>query len=1079
MIHFYFFNCFFFITFLSCVRWCNPRLQPKRETRGVSRSKCGDLITATIPVSWAISIIISESADAIDYYDGFNTTELIVGIRAYQWGWEYYYPKDIDLKYSVKPNYNQFLGNSLKYEKKSDLSLNHNKMFNMLKKNNFNNNSNISVDLISPSFSKNNFFKTNNLNKTTYSLDSSFKNITKYSKLDFSENFQRKNNSKNLNNFSLSLKNKYDKNNFKVIREYNLINLKSFLKANESILDLSVFKKINKKIQKLDQSVDFLNKDYQNNNLNNQMFNFFIKKKILLNTKFFFKNSDKNIYNIYMLGANKFVGVDQTNSIPLANQFFKKTINFDLVTKVNKIEKSDVLLDSNLFRKKLKNHLFNESNSPFTIQENAYRSKINSSYVTPLAKLNSPFLDSSIENTFLKKSNKTILFVDTQLSTHVKNLWVKHFSKNNSSTFFLRMKEFKNSTFKNPLSSFFLYQDYDFLNKEYNKLFDFISYRQNINLLEVDNNKYKEKLYTPSFIEIVEFNTQKSKKKIDSLLSTKHSTNPIQFIIQNNRNKINLNFLNIDNNHIMFSFKLQNLVLNSYSTIKNTHAYFTKNTKNIFLSNEFFLQNYSFFYYINSYKLFKGSSFLGLNNFIKKTNNATSNEFFWNNKINLRQSAAELTADYKSLQKVYKLRFDDNRSHLSVKSISNSFNKQLDLNSGQTKFDTILTKNSNKVFSVKFFNTEKLNSNFESQYLFNLTNNYTFDLPFLMSLQSDQSRYIWFDWFARWSKYEVQQASLAKLGLYGLPKFDKTIEYGSNGQTFVDSENYLSRLMIKRKNYFVTSRFSPVFFETNKNLNSLSNYLNNNSISSKTTLLFLKNNKINFQQDAFKLNKNLRFKNFESGVNKYGKNFIKTNSLSNYISLYNDLETKKTFSLKNVLSRNNILPLTPTNFNSVNSNKNLLSLNYDNNFSFFNQTYSVKNQYTPIKRGVSNMIKIQASNMIALPVELRIQVLASSRDIIHSWAIPSAGIKIDCVPGYSSHRVLFFMLSGIYWGQCMEICGRYHHWMPIIIYFMKRDLFFLWCSHFVLTNKTNFINNYSDSNKFFKNTPINFKKSYN
>jgi len=292
----------------------------------------------------------------------------------------------------------------------------------MLKKNNFNNNSNISIDLVSPSSSKNNFLKTNNLNKTTYSLDSSFKNITKYSKLDFSENFQKKNNSKNLNNFSLSLKNKYEKNNFKVIREYNLINLKSFLKANESILDLSVFKKINKKIRKLDQSVDFLNKDYQNNNLNNQMFNYFIKKKTLLNIKFFFKNSDKNIHNICTFGTNGFVGVDQTNSILLANQFFKKTTNFDLVTKVNKIEKSDVLLDSNLFRKKLKNHLFNESNSPFTIQENAPSNKINGSYVTPLTRLGSPFLDSSVENTFLKKSNKTMLFVDTQLPSHVKNL---------------------------------------------------------------------------------------------------------------------------------------------------------------------------------------------------------------------------------------------------------------------------------------------------------------------------------------------------------------------------------------------------------------------------------------------------------------------------------------------------------------------------------------------------------------------------------------------------------------------------------------------------------------------------------
>jgi len=97
------------------------------------------------------------------------------------------------------------------------------------------------------------------------------------------------------------------------------------------------------------------------------------------------------------------------------------------------------------------------------------------------------------------------------------------------------MKEFKNSVFKNPLSSFFLYQDYDFLNKEYNKLFDFINYQQNINLLEVDNNRYNEKSYVPSFIEIVEFNTQKSKKKIDGLLTVKHSTNPLQFIIQNKK----------------------------------------------------------------------------------------------------------------------------------------------------------------------------------------------------------------------------------------------------------------------------------------------------------------------------------------------------------------------------------------------------------------------------------------------------------------------------------------------------------------------------------------------------------------
>jgi heme/copper-type cytochrome/quinol oxidase subunit 2 len=84
-----------------------------------------------------------------------------------------------------------------------------------------------------------------------------------------------------------------------------------------------------------------------------------------------------------------------------------------------------------------------------------------------------------------------------------------------------------------------------------------------------------------------------------------------------------------------------------------------------------------------------------------------------------------------------------------------------------------------------------------------------------------------------------------------------------------------------------------------------------------------------------------------------------------------------------------------------------------------------------------------------MPIEIRLHILASSKDIIHSWSIPSAGIKIDCVPGYSSHRIAIFLVTGIFWGQCMEICGRFHHWMPIIVYFMKRDLFFLWCTHFM------------------------------
>jgi len=139
----------------------------------------------------------------------------------------------------------------------------------------------------------------------------------------------------------------------------------------------------------------------------------------------------------------------------------------------------------------------------------------------------------------------------------------------------------------------------------------------------------------------------------------------------------------------------------------------------------------------------------------------------------------------------------------------------------------------------------------------------------------------------------------------------------------------------------------------------------------------------------------------------------------------------------------------------------LFNTNTDNYNNLSTNLNLFKSQYRPMKKGVVNMIRLQATNAIAMPTEIRLHILASSKDVIHSWAIPSAGIKIDCVPGYSSHRVAIFLTHGIFWGQCMEICGRYHHWMPIVVYFMKRDLFFLWCTHFM---------HYSDIDQVFNMT---------
>lgn len=60
------------------------------------------------------------------------------------------------------------------------------------------------------------------------------------------------------------------------------------------------------------------------------------------------------------------------------------------------------------------------------------------------------------------------------------------------------------------------------------------------------------------------------------------------------------------------------------------------------------------------------------------------------------------------------------------------------------------------------------------------------------------------------------------------------------------------------------------------------------------------------------------------------------------------------------------------------------------------------------------MLRLHATGAIGMPIEVRLQILASSRDVIHSWSVPSAGVKIDCVPGYTSHKIMIFLMEGIY-----------------------------------------------------------------
>lgn len=88
--------------------------------------------------------------------------------------------------------------------------------------------------------------------------------------------------------------------------------------------------------------------------------------------------------------------------------------------------------------------------------------------------------------------------------------------------------------------------------------------------------------------------------------------------------------------------------------------------------------------------------------------------------------------------------------------------------------------------------------------------------------------------------------------------------------------------------------------------------------------------------------------------------------------------------------------------------------------------------------------RMRVTSGVLLPSDIPIHLICGSKDVIHSWAIPGLGIKIDCIPGYNSHRRLLLRWRGLFWGQCMEVCGRYHHWMPILVRVVHVDVFCMW-----------------------------------
>nr|YP_009229546.1 cytochrome c oxidase subunit II [Papilio xuthus]AAD15667.1 cytochrome oxidase subunit II [Papilio xuthus]ABQ63451.1 cytochrome c oxidase subunit II [Papilio xuthus]ALT55627.1 cytochrome c oxidase subunit II [Papilio xuthus]ANW48046.1 cytochrome c oxidase subunit II [Papilio xuthus]QSZ78091.1 cytochrome c oxidase subunit 2 [Papilio xuthus] len=101
------------------------------------------------------------------------------------------------------------------------------------------------------------------------------------------------------------------------------------------------------------------------------------------------------------------------------------------------------------------------------------------------------------------------------------------------------------------------------------------------------------------------------------------------------------------------------------------------------------------------------------------------------------------------------------------------------------------------------------------------------------------------------------------------------------------------------------------------------------------------------------------------------------------------------------------------------------------------------------KSNINNFRLLDVDNRIILPMNNQIRIMVTATDVIHSWTIPSLGVKIDANPGRLNQTNLFINRPGIFFGQCSEICGANHSFMPIMIESIS------------IKNFINWINNYS------------------
>src|SRR5690606_36611043 len=99
---------------------------------------------------------------------------------------------------------------------------------------------------------------------------------------------------------------------------------------------------------------------------------------------------------------------------------------------------------------------------------------------------------------------------------------------------------------------------------------------------------------------------------------------------------------------------------------------------------------------------------------------------------------------------------------------------------------------------------------------------------------------------------------------------------------------------------------------------------------------------------------------------------------------------------------------------------------------------------------------LEVDNRVVVPIDTHIRIIGTASDVIQSFAVPSLRLKMDFIPGRLNQSSMLIQREGVYYGQCSELCGVWHGFMPIVVEAVSLEKYLSWLNEQLDNSPLNF-----------------------